>query len=92
MSGLTQPQAICLDAIERLTINGVAPTYSEITSATGISSKSRVCVLVGQLEQRGYVRRLPNRARSLEVVRSRSPLARYSTAELISELDRRGAL
>ena len=45
-----------------------SPSYQEIADAIGVKSKSRVSDLIRALEERGEIRRLPNRARSIEVV------------------------
>lgn len=49
--------------------NGVAPSYMEIGDALGLRSKSNVNRLVTALVDRGYLRRIPHRARALEVIR-----------------------
>ncbi|RMF74853.1 MAG: transcriptional repressor LexA [Alphaproteobacteria bacterium] len=54
---------------ERLEETGVAPSFDEMKEALGLKSKSGVHRLVTALEERGFVRRLPHRARALEVLR-----------------------
>lgn len=49
---------------------GVCPSYEEMKIALNLKSKSGIHRLVSNLEDRGYVRRLPNRARALEVLKS----------------------
>lgn len=49
---------------------GYAPSYEEMKNALGLKSKSGVHRLVFSLEERGYVNRLPNRARAVEVLRT----------------------
>lgn len=44
---------------------GYGPSYDDIARVVGLSSKSRVAALVGSLEAKGAVRRMPGRARSL---------------------------
>ena len=72
MKGLTKRQKECLDAIERLTVDDVAPTYSEIAREIGISPKSRaaVCAMVDSLEIRGYVERLSGKRRSVRIIKA----------------------
>ncbi len=53
----------------RLASTGVAPSYDEMKDAIGLKSKSGIHRLVTALEERGFIRRLPHRARALEVVR-----------------------
>ncbi len=54
---------------ERLEGDGVCPSFEEMREALALQSKSGVHRLIGALEERGYVRRLPNRARAIELVR-----------------------
>ncbi len=49
--------------------HGVPPSFEEMREALGLRSKSGVHRLISGLEERGYIRRLPYRARALEVVR-----------------------
>lgn len=53
----------------RLTDTGVAPSFDEMKDAVGLKSKSGIHRLITALEERGFLRRLPQRARALEVVR-----------------------
>jgi repressor LexA len=54
---------------ERLEATGVSPSFEEMKEALDLKSKSGVHRLIGALEERGFLRRLPNRARALEVVK-----------------------
>lgn len=54
---------------ERLGETGVSPSFEEMKEALDLKSKSGVHRLIGALEERQFLRRLPNRARALEVVR-----------------------
>jgi repressor LexA len=54
---------------ERLKESGVPPSFDEMKDALGLRSKSGVHRLITALEERGFIRRLPNRARALEVLR-----------------------
>jgi repressor LexA len=53
----------------RLTDSGVSPSFEEMKDALGLKSKSGIHRLISGLEERGFIRRLPHRARALEVVR-----------------------
>lgn len=53
----------------RLAETGVSPSFEEMKEALDLRSKSGVHRLVEALEERGFLRRLPNRARALEVLR-----------------------
>jgi len=54
---------------ERLEETGVSPSFEEMKEALDLKSKSGVHRLISALEERGFLRRLPNRARALEVIR-----------------------
>lgn len=54
---------------ERLQSAGVPPSFDEMKDALELKSKSGIHRLITALEERGFIRRLPNRARALEVLR-----------------------
>ena len=54
---------------DRLGKTGVSPSFDEMREALDLKSKSGVHRLISALEERQFIRRLPNRARALEVVR-----------------------
>lgn len=54
---------------QRLTATGVSPSFDEMKDALRLRSKSGIHRLVGGLEERGFIRRLPHRARALEVIK-----------------------
>lgn len=67
---LTKRQYQLLMLIEKkLREDGVSPSFEEMKDAIGLKSKSGIHRLISGLEERGFVRRLPNRARALEVLR-----------------------
>ena len=49
--------------------NGVAPSFEEMKGFLGLRSKSGIHRLIKALEERGFIRRLPHRARALEVIK-----------------------
>ena len=53
----------------RLEESGVSPSFEEMKEALDLKSKSGVHRLISALEERGFIRRLPNRARALEVIK-----------------------
>ncbi len=53
----------------RLKESGVSPSFDEMREALDLKSKSGVHRLISALEERGFIRRLPNRARALEVLK-----------------------
>lgn len=54
---------------DRLAESGVSPSFEEMKDALDLKSKSGVHRLISALEERQFIRRLPNRARALEVVK-----------------------
>lgn len=54
---------------ERLKETGVSPSFEEMKDALGLKSKSGIHRLISALEERDFIRRLPNRARALEVLK-----------------------
>ncbi len=54
---------------QRLEESGISPSFEEMKEALDLKSKSGVHRLISALEERGFIRRLPNRARALEVVK-----------------------
>lgn len=54
---------------ERMKESGIPPSFDEMKDALDLASKSGIHRLITALEERGFIRRLPNRARALEVVR-----------------------
>ena len=86
---------------ERIQQSGVSPSFDEMKEALDLKSKSGIHRLITALEERGYIRRLPHRARALEVTKlpenmggksGKAPLsppagARASSAPHLSVLD-----
>jgi repressor LexA len=67
---LTAKQHELLQFIQRrLEESGISPSFEEMKEALDLKSKSGVHRLISALEERGFIRRLPNRARALEVLR-----------------------
>jgi repressor LexA len=67
---LTRKQHELLTYIhEKLGETGVSPSFEEMKDALELRSKSGVHRLISALEERGFIRRLPNRARALEILR-----------------------
>ena len=60
---------------ERLKEKGVPPSFDEMKDALDLRSKSGIHRLVTALEERGFIRRLPNRARAIEVLKLPESLA-----------------
>ncbi len=67
---LTRKQHELLTFIhERMRESGVPPSFDEMKEALDLKSKSGIHRLITALEERGFIRRLPYRARALEVIR-----------------------
>jgi repressor LexA len=54
---------------ERMKEAGIPPSFDEMKEALDLASKSGIHRLITALEERGFIRRLPNRARALEVIK-----------------------
>jgi repressor LexA len=54
---------------ERIKETGVSPSFDEMKEALDLASKSGIHRLITALEERGFLRRLPHRARALEVLK-----------------------
>lgn len=73
---LTAKQHELLRFIQRrLEDTGISPSFEEMKDALDLKSKSGVHRLISALEERGFIHRLPNRARALEVLRQPENLA-----------------
>ena len=67
---LTEKQRDLLLLIDkRIKTDGVPPSYDEMKDHLGLASKSGIHRLITALEERGFIRRLPNKARALEVIK-----------------------
>ena len=77
---------------ERLKEAGVPPSFDEMKDALDLRSKSGIHRLITALEERGFIRRLPNRARAIEVIKlpefGRPRHRRRPRARLHAERDR----
>lgn len=92
MMSLTPREAELLFFLrERIEAHGVAPSFDEMRVHLGLSAKSGVHRLLSGLEERGRIRRLPNRARAIEVI-PEHPLASFTTEQLRAEIARRESI
>lgn len=88
---LTAKQHELLHFIQRrLDAGGISPSFEEMKEALGLKSKSGIHRLISALEERGFLRRLPNRARALEVLKipesAKSPVARATASDNVAPL------
>jgi repressor LexA len=65
----------------RLEETGVSPSFEEMKEALDLKSKSGVHRLISALEERGFIRRLPNRARALEVLKQPEDVTNKAPAQ-----------
>lgn len=65
----TKQKELLLFIHERIKAEGVSPSFDEMKEALNLASKSGIHRLIVALEERGFIRRLPNRARALEVLK-----------------------
>lgn len=85
---LTRKQYELLIFIDkRLKKTGISPSFDEMKDALGLRSKSGIHRLILGLEERGFIRRLPHRARALEVLRVPENIAPGSFASNVIEGD-----
>lgn len=90
MIGLTAKQTQLLDYLRGYTADfGIAPSIREMGAHLGLNSTGNVRALLDRLEERGAIRRLPYRARGIEVVDA-DPFAGIPNEALVAELERRG--
>lgn len=88
---LTPKQQELLRFIQnRLDEGGVSPSFEEMKEALDLRSKSGIHRLINALEERGFIRRLPNRARALEVLKlpeamHRAPKAAPPKPQLVAK-------
>ena len=68
---------------QQLTEKGVSPSYDEMKDALELRSKSGIHRLIKALEERGFIRRLPFRARALEVLRMPPGTPHIPMAEMV---------
>ena len=80
-----QHELICF-INDRLEETGVSPSFEEMKDALDLKSKSGVHRLISALEERQFIRRLPNRARALEVLRMPERVATAKKANVAPPL------
>lgn len=89
---LTAKQHELLQFIQqRLEESGISPSFEEMKEALDLKSKSGVHRLISALEERGFIRRLANRARALEVIKmpedaTPAPRATRAASDVVSQM------
>lgn len=75
---LTQKQYRLFQFIEKTLIDkGVSPSFEEMKEYMGLKSKSGIHRLISSLENKGFIRHLPNQARALEIVPRQNNIAAF---------------
>ena len=77
---------------QRLEETGISPSFEEMKEALDLKSKSGVHRLISALEERGFIRRLPNRARALEIIRQPGDVVAPSGAKRSAANDTNAAV
>ncbi|MCA0272856.1 MAG: transcriptional repressor LexA [Proteobacteria bacterium] len=86
---LTRKQLELLDFIQkRMVRDGVPPSFDEMKDALDLRSKSGIHRLITALEERGFIRRLPHRARALEVLKLPEAMEKPGFSPRVIEGDR----
>ena len=76
---LTKKQLELLIFLEKkITHSAIPPSFEEMKSALNLKSKSGIHRLISALEERGFLRRLPHRARSIEILKSYKSISKLS--------------
>ena len=76
---LTKKQLELLIFLEKkITHSAIPPSFEEMKSALNLKSKSGIHRLISALEERGFLRRLPHRARSIEILKSYRSISKLS--------------
>lgn len=68
--------------------NGSSPTYDEMKTALSLKSKSGIHRIVSALEERGLIRRLPQRARAIEILRPPQTMDMLYVTQLLKEIQK----
>lgn len=82
MMGLSPKQRTLLSLLDAtMKTRGVCPSYAEMQKSLGVKSKGCVHRLIVEMERRGHIRRLRNKARAIEVIRPAPPPTAVARAE-----------
>ena len=91
---MTPKQSACLNAIRRLTKEGVSPSLEKLRVELGLASKATVHRLLVELEDGGHIRRIPRTTRQIEVLDDTLEIAKavLAVCDLAHEQGRRVTL
>ena len=85
---LTAKQLKLLDFLKKsLNENNISPSFEEMKLALGLKSKSGIHRLVSALEERGFIKRLHNKARAIKILSSKGIHNKHDNNENINNLD-----
>ncbi|MCQ2966360.1 MAG: transcriptional repressor LexA [Alphaproteobacteria bacterium] len=85
---LTKKQRALLMLIhDHLEKNGITPSFEEMKNAVGLKSKSGIHRLIAELQERGYVKTLPRKARALEIVKMPEDWDKQNVESIVSTND-----
>ena len=89
---LTKKQAELLTFLKTATADtDICPSFDEMREALNLKSKSGIHRLISGLEERGYIRRLPNKARSIEILQPSTapaiPIAAQIAQKVAAQVD-----
>lgn len=89
MISLTRKQLQTFEFIKAYVAEtGVGPTYDEIAENAGLNSKSGVHRLITALEERQLIRRIPNRARAIEVINPQMDTLGFLSQDVLAVVER----
>lgn len=89
MIGLTKRQSAVLAFIRAyMAEHQIAPSFEEMAAGLGSSSRGHLHNILATIEERGFITRIPGRARSIRLIEP-GDLAQFSDDALIAELRRR---
>ena len=63
---------------ERISQSGVTPSFEEMKKKVGLKSKSGIHRLISALEDRGFIKKLPFKARAIEIIKSPNTKSKFS--------------
>lgn len=69
---------------ERVKTGEIAPSFEEMKHALGLKSKSGIHRLINALEERGFIRRLPHKARAIEVIKTPTSMEQEDAIKVLN--------
>ncbi len=72
---------------ERISLSGITPSFEEMKKKVGLKSKSGIHRLISGLEERGFIKKLPFKARAIEVLKSSNTKQKLSDEKITTSND-----